>query len=105
VLNVDEAMAAHHTEHWNMVTEIGAYRGFGTAIKLSRSAPPRFNEHGEAVLRARGFSEAEVAALAREGVLVEKRRKIGHLAQPRCARRRRNRAGMLRKARVFVPRY
>jgi hypothetical protein len=27
------------------------------------------------VLRARGFSEAEVAALAREGVLVEKRRK------------------------------
>jgi len=27
------------------------------------------------VLRARGFSEAEVAALAPEGVLVEKRRK------------------------------
>jgi crotonobetainyl-CoA:carnitine CoA-transferase CaiB-like acyl-CoA transferase len=81
VLNVDEAMAADHTEHRNMVTEIGAYRGLGTPIKLSRtpggtrSAPPRFNEHGEAVLRARGFSEAEVAALAREGVLVEKRRK------------------------------
>jgi hypothetical protein len=33
------------------------------------------NDHGEAVLRARGFSEAEVAALALEGVLVEKRRK------------------------------
>ena len=81
VLNVDEAMAADHTEYRNMVTEIGAYRGLGTPIKLSRtpggtrSAPPRFNEHGEAVLRARGFSEAEVAALAREGVLVEKRRK------------------------------
>jgi crotonobetainyl-CoA:carnitine CoA-transferase CaiB-like acyl-CoA transferase len=81
VLNVDEAMAADHTEHRNMVTEIGANRGLGTPIKLSRtpggtrSAPPRFNEHGEAVLRARGFSEAEVAALAREGVLVEKRRK------------------------------
>jgi len=81
VLNVDEAMAASHTEHRNMVTEIGAYRGLGTPIKLSRtpggtrSAPPRFNEHGKAVLRARGFSEAEVAALAREGVLVEKRRK------------------------------
>jgi crotonobetainyl-CoA:carnitine CoA-transferase CaiB-like acyl-CoA transferase len=64
-----------------MVTEIGAYRGLGTPIKLSRtpggtrSAPPRFNEHGEAVLRASGFSEAKVVALACEGVLVEKRRK------------------------------
>jgi formyl-CoA transferase len=81
VLNVDEAMAADHTAHRNMVTEIGAYRGLGTPIKLSRtpggtrSAPPRFNEHGAAVLRARGFSEPEIAALAREGVLVEKRRK------------------------------
>src|SRR5215469_16359469 len=81
VLNVDEAMAADHTAHRHMVTELGAYRGLGTPIKLSRtaggtrSAPPRFNEHGAAVLRARGFSEAEVAALAREGLLVEKRRK------------------------------
>src|SRR5437868_12692068 len=48
VLNVDEAIAADHTEHRNMVTEIGPYRGLGTPIKLSRtpggtrSAPPRF---------------------------------------------------------------
>jgi formyl-CoA transferase len=81
VLNVDEAMAADHTAHRHMVTELGAYRGLGTPIKLSRtpggtrSAPPRFNEHGEAVLRASGFSEAKVVALACEGVLVEKRRK------------------------------
>ena len=81
VLNVDEAMAADHTAHRNMVTEIGAYRGLGTPIKLSRtpggtrSASPRFNEHGEAVLRGRGFSEAEIEALARKGALVEKRRK------------------------------
>jgi crotonobetainyl-CoA:carnitine CoA-transferase CaiB-like acyl-CoA transferase len=80
VLNVDEAMEAAHTAHRKMVTELGAYRGLGTPIKLSRtpggtrSAPPRFNEHGEAVLRARGFSDAEIAALAREGVLVQKRR-------------------------------
>jgi len=58
---VDEAMAADHTAHRKMVTELGAYRGLGTPIKLSRtsggtrSAAPRFNEHGEAVLRARGF--------------------------------------------------
>jgi formyl-CoA transferase len=81
VLNVDETMAADHTAHRKMVTELGAYRGLGTPIKLSRtpggtrSAPPRFNEHGKAVLRGHGFSDAEIAALAREGVLVQKRRK------------------------------
>ncbi len=80
VLNVDEAMAAAHTAHRNMVTQLGSFRGLGTPIKLSRtpggtrSAPPRFNEHGEAVLRARGFSEAEIASLARDGVLVGTRR-------------------------------
>ena len=81
VLHVDEAMAADHTAHRNMVTELGSYRGLGTPIKLSRtpggtrSAPPRFNEHGEAVLRARGFSDAEIAELARDGVLVRERRR------------------------------
>jgi len=81
VLHVDEAMQADHTAHRNMVTELGSYRGLGTPIKLSRtpggtrSAPPRFNEHGEAVLRARGFSDAEIAELARDGVLVRERRR------------------------------
>ncbi|MBR0647873.1 CaiB/BaiF CoA transferase family protein, partial [Plastoroseomonas hellenica] len=81
VLNVDEAMAADHTAHRKMVTELGGFRGLGTPIKLSRtpggtrSAPPRFNEHGAAVLRARGFSDDEIAALARDSVLVENRRK------------------------------
>ncbi|HEX3953233.1 MAG TPA: CaiB/BaiF CoA-transferase family protein [Stellaceae bacterium] len=81
VLNVDEAMAADHTAHRKMVTDVGAYRGLGTPIKLSRtpggprSAPPRFNEHGEAVLRARGFSDKEIADLAQDGVLVKTRRK------------------------------
>lgn len=81
VLNIDEAMAADHTAHRKMVTELGDYCGLGTPIKLSRtpggtrSAPPRFNEHGEAVLRARGFSDADIAALARDGVLVRQRRK------------------------------
>lgn len=78
---VDEAMAAPHTAHRNMVTELGGYRGLGTPIKLSRtpggtrSAPPRFNQHGEAVLRAHGFTDAEIAALASDGVLVQERRK------------------------------
>src|SRR5437764_6843758 len=81
VLNVDETMAADHTAHRKMVSELGSYRGLGTPIKLSRTPggtrrpPPRFNEHGEAVLRARGFSDAEIAALARDGVLVQKCRR------------------------------
>jgi len=81
VLHVDEAMQADHTAYRNMVTELGAYRGLGTPIKLSRTPggtrrpPPRFNEHGEAVLRARGFSDDEIAALARDGVLVTQRRR------------------------------
>jgi crotonobetainyl-CoA:carnitine CoA-transferase CaiB-like acyl-CoA transferase len=81
VLNVDEALAADHTVHRKMVTELRTYCGLGTPIKLSRtpggtrSAPPRFNEHGNAVLRRHGFSDGEIAALASEGVLVQKRRK------------------------------
>jgi formyl-CoA transferase len=52
-----------------------------TPIKLSRtpggarSAPPRFNQHGREVLAARGFTEAEIAALESEGVIVGARRK------------------------------
>jgi crotonobetainyl-CoA:carnitine CoA-transferase CaiB-like acyl-CoA transferase len=81
VLSIDEAMAADHTAHRKMVTEIGSFRGLGTPIKLSRSpgsmrsAPPRFNEHGRSVLLAHGFSETEITALAAEGVLVEARRR------------------------------
>jgi hypothetical protein len=76
VLNIDEAMAADHTAHRKMVTELGAYRGLGTPIKFSRTpggtrgAPPHFNEHGEAVLRELGFSDSQIVALAHEGVLV-----------------------------------
>jgi crotonobetainyl-CoA:carnitine CoA-transferase CaiB-like acyl-CoA transferase len=77
VLNVDEAMAADHTAHRKMVTELGGFRGLGTPIKLSRTpggartAPPRFNEHGEAVLSAAGYSVEEIEALKAQGILVE----------------------------------
>ena len=80
VLHVDETMAAPHTAHRQMVTELGWYRGLGTPIKMSRTpggtraAPPRFNEHGVAILAAHGFSEAEIAELASTGIVVEKRR-------------------------------
>jgi len=81
VLHVDEAMAAAHTAHRQMIAESGAFRALNTPIKLSRtpggarSAPPRFNQHGREVLLSRGFTEAEIAALEGQGVIVGSRRK------------------------------
>ncbi|MBE9605794.1 CoA transferase [Acetobacteraceae bacterium H6797] len=80
VMFVDEAMQAPHTAHREMVAQIGPFRALNTPIKLSRTpggaraVPPAFNEHGESVLARHGFTEEEVAALKREGVLVESRR-------------------------------
>jgi formyl-CoA transferase len=80
VLHVDEAMAAPHTAHRGMVTELGWYRGLGTPIKMSRTpggtraAPPRFNEHGEDILARHGFTEEEIEQLKAQGVMVETRR-------------------------------
>jgi formyl-CoA transferase len=81
VMHVDEAMGAAHTAHRGMVTEMGAYRGLGTPIKMSRTPggtrnpPPRFNEHGEGILARHGFSEAEIAELKAQGIVVETRRR------------------------------
>lgn len=80
VMPVDEATAAPHTAHREMVTELGWYKGLGTPIKLSRTPggtrrpPPRFGQDGAAVLAQHGYSEAEIAALQRDGVLHSKRR-------------------------------
>ncbi|MFH5924627.1 CaiB/BaiF CoA transferase family protein [Roseomonas xinghualingensis] len=77
VLHVDEAVAAPHTKARNMVAEIGEFRALNTPIKLSRTpggartAPPRFNEHGDAVLAAAGYSAEEIEALKKQGILVE----------------------------------
>ena len=80
VLPVDEATAAPHTAHREMVTELDWYKGLGTPIKLSRTPggtrrpPPRFGQDGVAVLAQHGYSEAEIAALQRDGVLLFARR-------------------------------
>jgi formyl-CoA transferase len=80
VLPVDEAMAAPHTHHREMVTEVGDWRGLGTPIKLSRTpggaraAPPRFGEHGVEVLTAHGYAPDEIERLASDGVLHARRR-------------------------------
>ncbi len=80
VLAVDEAMAAPHTAARKMVTVLGDYRALGTPIKLSRTPggtrrpPPRFNEHGAAVLMELGYSATEIAGMRDQGVLWDQRR-------------------------------
>ncbi|HEY6432058.1 MAG TPA: CaiB/BaiF CoA-transferase family protein, partial [Acetobacteraceae bacterium] len=74
VLPVDEATAAPHTLHRQMVTELGWYRGLGTPIKLSRTPggtrtePPRFGEHGAEILAEHGYSCGEIDDLQTVGV-------------------------------------
>ena len=81
VLPVDQATAAPHTAHREMVTELGWYRGLGTPIKMSRTpggtraAPPRFGEHGADVLARHGYTPAEVAELVAKGVVLQQRRR------------------------------
>jgi crotonobetainyl-CoA:carnitine CoA-transferase CaiB-like acyl-CoA transferase len=80
VLWTDEAMEAQHTAHREMVTELDWYRGLGTPIKLSRTpggtraVPPRFGADAEAVLRAHGYSAAEISGLQEAGVVLTERR-------------------------------
>lgn len=57
VRTVDHVVADPHTLHRGMVVDIGAYRGTGSPIKLSRTpasyrlAPPAFAEHTAQILR------------------------------------------------------
>ncbi len=80
VLYTDEAASSPHAAHREMVTELGWYRGLGTPIKLSRTpggtraVPPRFGEHGPAVLARHGYSADDIAELESNGVLWTKRR-------------------------------
>ncbi len=78
---VDKALANDHTAARGMVADIGAWRGLGTPIKLSRTpggpraAPPRFAEHTDAILARHGFSAEEIQGLEKEGILFRQRRK------------------------------
>ena len=81
VRDTAEAMAHPHTAHRGMRLEMGPYRSWGSPIKLTRTPgaarrpPPRFGEHGREILAAHGYSGAEIEALARDGALVETRRR------------------------------
>ncbi len=81
VLPVDQATAAPHTAHREMVTELGWYRGLGTPIKLSRTpggtraVPPSFGEHGAEILAQHGYTPEQIAELAASGVVFRERRR------------------------------
>ena len=61
VRSIDEVVADPHTQHREMIVDIGAYRGTGSPIKLSRtpvsyhSAPPRYAQHTAEVMAERGL--------------------------------------------------
>ncbi len=81
VLQVDEALGAPHTAAREMVTERDGFRALGTPIKLSRtpggarSLPPRFGEHGAAILAEHGYSDDAIAGLVEEEILFTTRRR------------------------------
>jgi crotonobetainyl-CoA:carnitine CoA-transferase CaiB-like acyl-CoA transferase len=81
VLGVDEAVESPHAAARGMVAQTGEVRTVATPIKLSRTPgsartePPRFGEHGAAILAEHGFSEAEIAALDDSGVVRTERRR------------------------------
>ena len=80
VLPVDEATAAPHTAHREMVTELDWYRGIGTPIKFSRTKggtrrpPPKFAQDGNDILGQLGYTTEEIAALEQSGVVHTTRR-------------------------------
>jgi len=74
VMEVPDVMEHPHTKHRNMVWEKDGYRNVGNPVKLSRtpaavrSKPGTFGTDTRAVLAERGFSEAEIDALVKEGI-------------------------------------
>lgn len=82
MLEIPDVLQHPHTAHRHMVVEKDGYRGTGIPIKFSRtpgrvaSAPPKFGQHGRAVLTQAGFSEKEIEEMLAAGVLVEERRKL-----------------------------
>jgi crotonobetainyl-CoA:carnitine CoA-transferase CaiB-like acyl-CoA transferase len=72
---IPEALQHPHTKHRNMLVALGEYRWAGIPVKLSatpgevRLPPPQFNQHVDDILAESGFSESEIAALRRDGVV------------------------------------
>ncbi len=79
ILDVAEALAHPHTAHRRMVVEMGAYRGLGAPIRLSRSAasyrrpPPGFGAQTAEILAEAGIDAKEAEDLTQHGVVPRQR--------------------------------
>ncbi|MES3008341.1 MAG: CaiB/BaiF CoA-transferase family protein [Pseudomonadota bacterium] len=75
-----QVVAHPHTQHRGMNVEQDWYRMTGTPIKFSRTPgalrhlPPKFGQHTREILAEYGLTSAEVEALLKAGVVLEKRR-------------------------------
>ena len=76
VRDLREVLDHPHTRFQHMVVEIDGYRGTGIPAKMSRTpgavrrAPGALGQDSRAVLRARGWSERQIADLVAAGILV-----------------------------------
>lgn len=73
VADMPQALSHPHTQHRDMVVELGDYRGVGAPVKLSRTPasirrpPPEFAEHTDEVLQENGLdASAFPDAIVRE---------------------------------------
>ncbi|MBP6902835.1 MAG: CoA transferase [Burkholderiaceae bacterium] len=75
VHSVPQAFEQAHARHRGMRVDQGSYHGLGLPTRLERTPgrpggrPPRFGEHGEAVLQEAGLDSPQIEALRRAGVL------------------------------------
>lgn len=81
VLETSQILAHPHTEHREMIVELGDYKGTGSPIKLSRTPcryqrpPPTFAQHTEDILRDIGTSPERIARFIEQGITpTEKKR-------------------------------
>ena len=81
IYDTNQIVGHPHTEHREMILEVGDYKGVASPIKLSRTPgsvrhmPPKFSEHATAILSDLGFTEEEVEGLTKEVVIVKRRLK------------------------------
>jgi len=79
ILEVPEVLQHPQVLHRNMVMKTGTYTSTGIPIKMGRTpgsirkVPPRLGEDNAGVLKAAGFSEAQIEAWRAKGIVVDEK--------------------------------